>query len=137
MKELFPGDRKLALIVDDEQYRHDYFTQYLINEYNISIAKTVKEAVNLLETTVFDVVYLDYDLYDYASNMYGGSVILNGLDICEFICKMNKHSRPKNIIIHSANICGAKMMTDLLAQYSIYAKLEPFGDVVKQNENGT
>jgi CheY-like chemotaxis protein len=110
-----------VLILDDLQERHDIFDMLLdSNENTLYHAYTHAAAIVLLYSqSAFDTVYLDYNL---------GTTDITGLDTAKYIAEiLPKHKRPREVIVHSADVMGAPKMLRTLKSGGVKARLEEFG----------
>lgn len=98
----------MTLFLDDDHMRIYKFQREYPGAY---IAKTAKDAIELLRTHEFSVVCLDHDLKEehYGKLCYEGT----GQEVAHFISTMD--SPPKVVTIHSYNDEGANLMFELLA----------------------
>ena len=95
----------MILVLDDEQYRHDWFDQ------NVHPAPehvyTVGTAISALTTTAYDVIYLDHDL---------GTEPLVGRDVARYLADHPECCRGASVIVHSVNgVSGPKIVRELRA----------------------
>lgn len=98
------------LFLDDNQYRIFTAVSKLGKDNDLHVVTTAKEAIEMLEDHVFDVVYLDHDL---GVRVYQSSDEENcGMEVVRWIIK-NLPPIDK-IVIHSWNIPAAKQMWKML-----------------------
>lgn len=126
-----------ALVVEDAEFRHDWFRKKLpgciiASEPEDAIARFII-AENLLP---FDIVFLDHDLrVDLAGNRFMVSAEDPDYEKDTYwrVAQLLKGQNFKGtVIIHSGNPVGAKRMADLLSDLDVY--ILPFGsfDIQRQ-----
>lgn len=119
-----------VMVLDDAAVRHDAFDRVFASG-SIEHAWTYWDAVALLKSEAFDIVYLDHDLNEFESvstvaGMYG-EVELTGMDVMRYICReLDEKMRPPKIIVHSWNAGPAQAMVQLARNCGIIATYEPF-----------
>lgn len=96
------------LVLDDDHTRLKAFNQRLIGSV-VDCVTTSKDAISKLNEHQYDVVYLDHDL---GGNTHVPSGENTGYEVAQHIASME--NKPRNIIIHSFNMAGAKNMMSLL-----------------------
>jgi len=106
-----------VLILDDDDIRHEFMTRrYPDSTWVRTHARTPEEAIEALEKTVFDEVTLDHDLgmaYDpYPREM-------TGMQVVNHIVQMDPEKRPREVLVHSANIIRAPEMVRRLRDAGI------------------
>ncbi len=104
------------LILEDNDERIKWFESEI--PHTLNIVKTAVEAIELLKTNVYDIIFLDHDLGNQA---YVPSGPGTGYEVAEFITGMENCTA--QIIIHSWNSVGAENIQKLLPS----AKRLPFG----------
>lgn len=118
------------MVLDDNEERHDAFDRAFSGD-SLEHAWTYWDAVALLKSERFDVVYLDHDLNEFESistvaGMYG-EVELTGADVARFIGReLDGALRPKRVIVHSWNAVGAGTMIAMLRDAGVPCSYEPF-----------
>jgi CheY-like chemotaxis protein len=102
------GDR--VLFLDDQEHRHQGFSQMSIGDL-VDHVYTARAAIEALEKNPpYDFVYLDHDLDDAA--MSGATPTEEtGQVVADYIAeKLSKDKYPDRIVIHSYNFDGARRM---------------------------
>jgi CheY-like chemotaxis protein len=99
------------LVLDDSKTRLQAFRRKLIGHEVVTV-ETTSEAISWLNSTVFDIVYLDHDL--------GGKQMVpsgpgTGYEVAKWLEK-NPNKKPQNIFIHSFNAPGAQNMKNALPE---------------------
>lgn len=105
------------LIVDDDVVRHEHFARSFANKgFEVHHAYRHADAISLLDSIHFDVLFLDHDLQDF---IYGesGRKELTGLDVVHHVVLLPK--KPKRAIVHSWNPEGARRMASCLHENGI------------------
>ena len=114
------------LIVEDEKYRMDLFMQFLL-PHDLYFATTADRAINLIDKTKFDIIFLDFNLEK--GNSWPIAIHL-----------IDKNIKSK-VFIHSMNAPG----TDKLLQLFGWAKMpataaifsgREFYNIIKDIKNG-
>ena len=103
-----------VLVLDDEPGRHKLFAE-IFRDAEITQAWNQFEAECALSprcVDVFDVATLDHDL-----GMNAG----DGLAVARFIVAMPGERRPRQVLVHSSNPVGAKVMLETLKRAGINA----------------
>lgn len=96
------------LVLDDDEFRHQAFDRWYASDHQLSRALTASEAINLLQDEKrFDVAFLDHDLEPshYQSYSSGESVgdRGTGMEVVNFIVKLENDRRPRAVVIHTWN----------------------------------
>lgn len=107
------------LILEDDANRHRKFRRNLIGT-SVTITDRVSEAVSLIKTRSFDVVFLDYDLYLGRNPESVGDDVLDEI-ICCPLCVNAPHW-----VIHSLNSLGAASMYKRLYDAGASVSRHPF-----------
>jgi len=98
-----------VFVLEDDEYRISWFK----SKYpNALITKDVDDAVTLLSTNEFDVIFLDHDLEAVHYGGYTGSEERTGRDVARWLAENPKASPNAAIIVHSLNASGASAMID-------------------------
>ena len=118
------------MVLDDNVERHNAFDN-CFNKDQVEHAWTYWDAVALLDSELFDLVYLDHDLNDFEHTSIAqcswGDRELTGVDIARFIAlELDVSKRPKRVIVHSWNPDGARLMVNILRDVGILSTYEPF-----------
>lgn len=120
-----------VLIVDDEQIRHDFFSQAYAGD-EVVHAYGYYEATDALNRgPKFDIVQLDHDLGDHRVpdkmvEMYG-TYELTGWHVAHHIAtEMPHHMRPDKVIVHSVNPDGAHSIEMFLERHGFDVVRQPF-----------
>lgn len=99
------------LVLDDNEIRLRYFKKHLAPLLPDCVM-TAKEAIEKLSETDFDVVFLDHDL---GNQEYQTSGDGTGYEVAQWLSN-HPEKKPKKIVIHSFNACGARKMLALLPE---------------------
>jgi hypothetical protein len=102
------------LFLDDMESRHIFFLRSFANKKDkFDWAKNAKEAYELLDKNVYDIVFLDHDLAE--DHYYGKSGDEDtGEDVAKYISTLPTADMPKYIIIHTLNPHGGNNMESRL-----------------------
>ena len=110
-------------ILEDDPTRIIWFKRNLTTK-DLHITQDVTEAIKWLKETTFDAVFLDHDL---GGQVYVDSAEWNtGAIVAQII-----HETPNNdleVIIHSWNPSGAKIMRDSMRSNGVRCHYFPFQD---------
>ncbi len=102
------------LILDDDKFRHQQFIHNFScnSENDIIGVYTVDEAIKLLESNIYDIIFLDHDL--------GGAVYVDsdgeeptGYTVAKWMVE-HPERIPKHVYIHSLNPVGAQRIKQIL-----------------------
>ena len=107
------------LIVEDAEYRIVIFRE-MFKGHNLVITGEPKEAINLLKTKKWDMLFLDHDLYGQIHVPSGDGT---GWEVAKFIADTGLKYAPNKVYLHSHNERGVKNMKELLP----WAKQKWFG----------
>ena len=108
-------------ILEDDPNRIDWFKENLMTD-DLDITQDVAEAMKWLKSKEYDAVFLDHDL--------GGEVFVDsaewntGATVAQMI-----HETPNkvlDVVIHSWNPCGAKIMRDSMRANGVSCFYFPF-----------
>jgi CheY-like chemotaxis protein len=99
------------LFLDDMKKRRTIFQQSSIGCI-VDFAEDAQEAISLLKTKEYDVIYLDHDLAEdhYQSNEDHHE---DGRFVARALKEMPQHHK-KTVIVHSLNVDGRKQIKDIL-----------------------
>lgn len=108
---IFPKPKPKMLFVDDRSKRIHYALDVYGNEYDVTIAPNVPEALRLLSSQKWDVVSLDHDLngHDFEDPDSTGC----GMEIVRYIHKCGgwpMRNRPPEFWIHTKNMFACHLM---------------------------
>lgn len=124
-----------VLVLDDIQFRLDYFTTHYQQQGDVvQTATHYSQVLAWLDSRVWDLVHLDHDLQDfqddaeYRYDLTGRKEYYNGMDVVYHIRRMPVEARPKRVIVHSVNPTGGRKMAETLQQAGIPTTWEPFGE---------
>ena len=99
------------LILEDDKDRHRLFIRNLANHDIVIVTKT-QEAIDLLQNSSWDVIYLDHDL---DGQVYVESGPGTGYEVAEWLSK-NLDRKPQIVIVHTFNMLGSENMKELLPE---------------------
>lgn len=122
-------------ILEDSKERIDWFKENLLTN-NIDITEDVDVARELLNSFDYDIIFLDHDL---GGRVYVDSKEYNtGATVSKFIHETR--NKNVNVIIHSWNENGSKIMSGYLTASKVRSFYAPFGsgefkNFVKQVNN--
>jgi Response regulator receiver domain. len=91
------------LVLDDSKERLQAFQRKLIG-HNVVTIMTASEAIQELENSFFDYVFLDHDLSDQQMVPSGPGT---GYEVAQWLAE-HVEKQPLNIVIHSFNPVGAR-----------------------------
>jgi CheY-like chemotaxis protein len=114
------------LILEDNPERHKIFKKFYV-EHELCIVETSTEAIEILQTHIFDAIFLDHDL--------GGQQMVEsgpntGYEVAKWLEENPEHSC-SNIIIHSLNPVGRDKMKAAIP----YARIVPFSSIFPKEYN--
>jgi hypothetical protein len=133
---LVPSLRTLnqrVVVLEDKDKRLDIFKCWFTH-YDLACTKTIREGVNLLLEKQADFLFLDFDIHDPGDRtlrewlrVSSERKELDGLDLAYYVAKrIPIEKRPKNIIIHSRNPMGRRLMQEYLARRGVTSTLWAF-----------
>lgn len=138
---LVPALRNLnqrIVVLEDKEKRVNIFKHWFQN-YDFACTKVIREGIDMVREKVADYLFLDFDIHDLGDSALRDWLRvskkrkeLDGLDLAEYVARMPEGTRPKNIIIHSRNPIGRK----LLKQFLERKKLNPVMWAFKYNYEG-
>lgn len=99
------------LILEDNKKRQGMFKQNLIGHI-VSITESTKEAIALLETEEWDILFLDHDLNQ---QTYVTSGPGTGYEVAEWL-SVNKDRMPSKVYVHSFNEKGTSKILEVLPE---------------------
>lgn len=112
-----PTDLRV-FVLDDTQDRLDWFRKRIPQ---MRSAKTSREALEILSTETFDLVFLDHDL-SFMDAGFPDRQFGNGKEVARYLA----YSKfPGRIVIHSKNEDGVRAMAKVLPQATI-ARFDEF-----------
>jgi CheY-like chemotaxis protein len=115
-----------VLVLDDDPERHDWFRRWY-GSLDYTAVHTATQAIQALDGARFDVIFLDHDLGDFATDRASGWTNSTGYDVVQFmVSELPEAKRPELVAIHSWNPAGAQRMQDALMASGIRAILRPF-----------
>lgn len=96
-----------VFLLDDDERRHAWFRKRFDGDA-VTIASTVEEAKNFLETQAFDAIFLDHDLmpHHYISNDHD-DYANTGYAVAEWLNERSDLQRAATIIVHTRNADAA------------------------------
>jgi hypothetical protein len=105
-----------VFLLDDDERRHRWFERRF-NGDDLSIAETVEDAKQILETEAFDAIFLDHDLlpHHYESNEHD-DFARTGYAIAEWLNERTDLQRAATIIVHTRNADAAIPMVQKLRE---------------------
>ena len=116
------------LIVEDDSMRIEWFREKYEGS-ELTVAKTVKDAVAVMKKTEFDRIFLDHDLGGETNGMSYGPRDSDREDTgAEVVRAMIDGGLQKNaeIIVHSNNPVGAMEMMLMLSETGYQVQAVPF-----------
>lgn len=116
------------LILDDESSRHILF-RLIYETHSVVHTETYCEFVNeLLSGLPWDLIHLDHDLGSVDSYIdgWGETQFFTGLHAADRICELSDDLLPSEVIVHSMNPIGAKIIVDSLTLRGIKTSWQPF-----------
>lgn len=120
------------LILDDQKLRHEFFAKQFDGHEVVSVFK-FSEFCELLNQR-WDLMHLDHDLGDDVDNPdtfvdgWGSTQLFNGGHAVLKVCELPNELKPAQVIIHSINPDGAKVMLSMLERVGIPVVWVPFND---------
>lgn len=126
---LVPSLRTLnqrVVVLEDKDKRVDLFKCWFTN-YDFASTKVIREGVGLLLEKRADFLFLDFDIHDPGDRtlrewLHIGPKRreLDGLDLVYYVMKrLPEEKRPKNVIIHSRNPLGRRLMQEYLEKHGL------------------
>lgn len=112
------------LFLDDNKYRHKTVKPHLLHDE----AYTVEQAVELLKTKKYDIIFLDHDLG--GEEMVSSDREDTGMTVAKFM--VEEEILTELVVVHSCNPAGAANMTALLRQDGYEVMQIPFTALVPQ-----
>lgn len=120
-----PASSMKILVLDDDDNRHEVIGKMLKRRGHETVhVRSYNEAIKVLRNDVFEGMYLDHDLQEYA---HGTRVERTGAHVVSFmVTDMDPKKLPKEVVIHSWNTDGSKVMENLLRSVGVAVKRQPF-----------
>ncbi len=122
------------LILEDSEDRNTWFRKKFIGK-NVDFAYTATQANKLLETNLYDVIFLDHDLAEeHYVAMYAvvdTDLIGTGVDTAKFMAE-NKCSPKAQIIVHSLNTVGSQNIFAILKDAGYNVEKVPYLELQKK-----
>ncbi len=118
----------LILIVEDNQNRIDFFSNFL-KEHRLICTKYINEAFDILTTRDVPVIFLDYDLEE--NHLTSNN---NGYELVKLIVS-NCLQKNSIFYIHSMNPSGANAMLNLLKNNDYKVEWFPFEMFLRKDNN--
>ncbi len=112
------------MILDDMEVRHEGFKRRFIG-CEITHCYTYDEAVAALTNDIFDLVCLDHDLTELQTCGYDDGEKC-GYDVALFLAALEKNKLPKEVLVHSWNIGGARRIVAALAGKGMLIYKQPY-----------
>jgi CheY-like chemotaxis protein len=113
-----------VLVLDDDGERIVAFTRALSKPgVNFGVARTAQDAMHMLKTQHWDIVFLDHDLGLTPTKDPG-----DGTQVVKFIVKLARHGRFRKtkFYIHSINMPRNQWMTQTLVDAGLRVRSAPF-----------
>ena len=103
------------LVLDDDEERHTKFESLLGGPKNsVTHVYNLRNFIAEITVNVFDVIFLDHDLYDFKDLPDGSHVEFTGYDAAKALSLLPIANRPRQVFVHSWNPDGARRMMDCL-----------------------
>lgn len=119
------------LVVDDEEQRHFGF-RLAYPTANIAKAYNVEQAIRVIDTYDFDLIYLDHDLQDFEHFTDGRKPLEHtGSEICSYLIKKGYTGK---VIIHSWNTAASLRMKKMFEDAGINVSYEPYQSYTAKQE---
>lgn len=119
------------MILDDSPLRLNAFCRRFGSKYDVRVASTAKDAIELLDNEYFDIIYLDHDLGGKPPEYYGQDCDPQHPNTgSEVIRWMIKNPRAYNVVVHSRNSAVVPgMISNLQTIPGTIATNVPFHDL--------
>lgn len=122
------------LILEDSEDRNDWFRKKFIGK-SVDFAYTSDQANKLLESNVYDVIFLDHDLaeehYVAMHAVVDVELIGTGVDTAKYMAE-NKASPKAQVIIHSLNPSGSQNIFAILNNAGYNVSKVPYLELRKR-----
>jgi hypothetical protein len=118
------------LFLDDNPARHALMDKRHPDDCIIHCDTIWKFVDQLRALNDIDIISLDYDLNNFTDLGIAsceGYTEMTGLDACGYMVR-HRDKLPKDILIHSSNGTGAKLMGDFLTSKGIASRWKMFDD---------
>lgn len=120
---------KKVLFLDDNLERHTAFKEkFKYPDTNVVYIETVNQAIKELDSTIYDVAFLDHDL---GGKIFVKEVEGTGYEVALYIKKMPPEKRPYQVILHSHNPAGAIRMYNALIGEVKKVQIIPFSALIQ------
>lgn len=105
-----------VMVLDDDERRHRWFRKRFAGDF-VDVAATADEAKKILESGVYDAIFLDHDLlpHHYESNDHD-DFDSTGYAVAEFLHERADLQRAATIIVHTRNADAAIRMVQKLRE---------------------
>lgn len=110
-----------VLFLDDDEQRHMIAKKNLIGT-DLTQVYTAKEAIDKLQSSSYDVVFLDHDLADHHYQNYDSSDEQTGQEVAKFIANHRNTHKNTVFVLHSLNPNGRAAMKNILKDCHVIEK---------------
>lgn len=122
------------LILDDLDVRHVAFAK-IYAEHEVTSVYVYDDFLVKINECKWDLIHLDHDLGDFVScastyvDGWGNICDYNGQHAAMRVCELDDAMKPDNVIVHSVNPYGARVMVQMIKNAGIPVVWEPFGEI--------
>lgn len=114
-----------VFLLDDDARRHDWFAKRFKGDH-LDIAEDVKGALSLLDSNVYDAIFLDHDLLPEHYNSEMNDDERTGYAVALWLAARPDRQRASTIMVHTRNADGAMRMVEELRRAGRQAEYVPF-----------
>lgn len=114
-----------VFLLDDDVRRHRWFTERFKGD-RLDIAETAAAAVEILQKSNYDAIFLDHDLHPEHYNSNSTDDERTGFAVALWLSKNPELQRASTIMVHTRNADGAMRMVEELRRSGRAADYVPF-----------
>lgn len=114
-----------VFLLDDDTRRHAWFTKRFKGDH-LDIAETVEGALELLNASLYDAIFLDHDLLPEHYHAESTDDEETGYAVALWLAVRPDRQRASTIMVHTRNADGAMRMVEELRRAGRQAEYVPF-----------
>lgn len=114
-----------VFLLDDDRRRHVWFAKRFAGD-QVDVAVDVAQAIELLQTNVYDAIFLDHDLLPEHYESFAHDDERTGYAVASWLAASPAAQPACTIIVHTRNADGAMRMVEGLRRAGRRAEYVPF-----------